>query len=196
MKKISKTLFWLGSVMILTACGQKAAPAGNLAKDISIDADSLKSAGKDDDREDMATEVSDQQKPKASEGVFSFVYEGAALIPGELVDHSALPKYSDVSEVPSCAFGGNDNVYNYDMFELTTYFDTDEERVYSIYFLNPNLPTTEGLCLGDTVDDMKALYGEEYEAEETVYTYTRGETLLIIITQNDIVVSIEYRLDR
>ncbi|MDE6602713.1 MAG: hypothetical protein K2K90_11260 [Lachnospiraceae bacterium] len=62
--------------------------------------------------------------------------------------------------------------------------------------MNPNLPTTEGLCLGDTVDNMKALYGEEYEAEETVYTYTRGETLLIIITQNDIVVSIEYRLDR
>ena len=195
MNKISKTLFLLGSVMVLTACGQKAAPAGNLAKDISIDADSLKSAGKGDDRDDVATEVSDPQKPKASEGVFSFVYEGAALVPGELVDHSALPKYSDVSEVPSCAFGGNDNVYNFEVFELTTYFDGDEERVYSIYFVDPNLPTTEGLCLGDTVDDMKALYGEAYEAEETAYTYTRGETLLIIITQNDIVVSIEYRLD-
>ena len=196
MKKISKTLFLLGIVTVLTACGQKAAPAGNLAKDISIDADSLKSAGKGDDRDDVATEVSDSQKPKASEGVFSFAYEGATLIPGELVDHSALPKCSDVSEVPSCAFDGNDKIYNYGAFELTTYFDEDEERVYSIYFLNPNLPTTEGLCLGDTVDDMKALYGEAYEAEETAYTYTRGETSLMIITKNDIVVSMEYGLDR
>lgn len=194
--KMSKTLFLLGIVMALTACGQKAVPAGNLAKDISIDSDSLKSAGKDGGRDDAVTEVSEQQKPKAEEGVFRFAYEGAALTPGELVDHAALPKCSDVSEVPSCAFGGNDKVYNYGVFELTTYFDEDEERVYSIYFLDPNLPTTEGLCLGDSVDDMIALYGEAYETEENAYTYMRGETLMTIITKNDRVVSMEYRLDR
>lgn len=191
-----KALLLLGIGMTLTACGQKTASAGNLAKDISIDADSLKGAGKDGARDDVATEAADQQKPKAEDGMFRFVYEGATLIPGELVDHTALPKCSDISEVPSCAFGGNDKVYNYEMFELTTYFDEDEERVFSIYFLDPNLPTTEGLCLGDSVDDMKALYGEAYEAEETAYTYTRGETLLMIVTKNDRVVGMEYRLDR
>ena len=118
------------------------------------------------------------------------------MIPGELADLSALPKYADVAEVPSCAFGGNDNVYNFEMFELTTYFDQDEERVYSIYFLDPNLPTTEGLCLGDSVDDMKALYGETYEVEENAYIYTRGETLLTIVTKNNIIISIEYCLNR
>lgn len=196
MKKISKALFLLGAAAALTACGQETASAGNLAKDISLDSDSLKNAGEISDKEDGKTRGSDSEKTKKEEGVFSFVYEGAALIPGELVDHSALPEYSDVAEVPSCAFGGNDNVYNFEAFELTTYFDEDEERVYSIYFKDPNLPTTEGLCLGDTVDDMKALYGEEYAAEETSCIYTRGETSLIIITQNDNVVSIEYRLDK
>lgn len=194
--RMCKALLLLGIGMTLTACGQKTASAGNLAKDISIDADSLKGAGKDGARDDVATEAADQQKPKAEDGMFRFVYEGATLIPGELVDHTALPKCSDISEVPSCAFGGNDKVYNYEMFELTTYFDEDEERVFSIYFLDPNLPTTEGLCLGDSVDDMKALYGEAYEAEETAYTYTRGETLLMIVTKNDRVVGMEYRLDR
>lgn len=196
MKRISKVLFLLGIVAALTACGQKSDPAGNLAKDISIDADSLKGTEKGSDRDDAATEAADQQKSGAAEGMFSFIYEGATLTPGELVDHSVLPKCSDVSEVPSCAFGGNDKVYNYGVFELTTYFDEDEERVYSIYFLDPNLPTTEGLCLGDSVDDMIALYGEAYEAEENAYTYTRGETLLMIVTKNDMVVSMEYRLDR
>lgn len=196
MKKISKALFLWGIVMVLTACGQGSVPAGNLAQDINMDAGSPGNAGKGDDKEMEGAEASDQENSKEKEGVFSFVYEGASLVPGELLDTSALPKYSDVAEVPSCAFGGNDNVYNFKVFELTAYFDEEEERIYSIYFMDPNLPTTEGLCLGDTVDDMISLYGEDYEAEGTACTYTRGETSLIIITRNDVVVSIEYRLDR
>ncbi len=195
MKKFRKVFVLWGIAVLLTACGQKAAPTGNLAKDIHIDADSLKNTGKDSGEDAGKTEISVQETFKEEQGVFCFVYEGAALVPGELADLSALPKYTDVSEVPSCAFDGNDNVYNFRLFELTTYFDGNEERIYSIYFTDPNLPTAEGMRLGDTVDDMKALYGEDYTAEENVYTYTRGETSLYVITQNDVVVSIEYRLD-
>lgn len=195
MKKISKALFLWGIVVVLTACGQKATPAGNLVQDINISADRSGNAEKGDDMED-GVETSDQENSKEEEGAFGFVYEGATLVPGELVDHSVLPECSDVAEVPSCAFGGNDNVYNFEVFELTAYFDGDEERIYSIYFIDPNLPTTEGLCLGDTVEDMKSRYGVDYEAEESSYIYTKGETLLIVITKNDIIVSIEYRLDR
>lgn len=196
MKKITKALFLCGIVVVLTACGQEATSTGNLAQNINIGAGSLGNAEKIDDKEDGDTEVSDQENSQKEEGVFSFEYEGAILVPGELVDHSVLPKYSDVAEVPSCAFGGNDNVYNFKVFELTTHVDGDEECIYSIYFVDPNLPTTEGLRLGDTVDDMISLYGEGYEAEENVYAYKRGETSLIMITKNNIVVSIEYRLDR
>lgn len=182
-----------GIVAILTACGQDSAPA--LAQNINIGTGSAGNTEQNNGREENA-QAADQEISKEEEGVFSFTYKGATLIPGELVDLSALPKYSSVAEVPSCAFGGNDNVYNFKTFELTAYFDEDEERVYSIYFTDPNLPTTEGLRLGDTVDDMKALYGEGYEAEGTSCTYTRGETSLIIITRDDVVVSIEYRLNR
>lgn len=196
MKKITKALFLCGIVVVLTACGQNATSNGNLAQNINIGAGSLGNAEKVDDKEDGDTEVSDQENSQKEEGVFSFEYEGTTLVPGEFLEHSTLPKYTDVAEVPSCAFGGNDNVYNFKVFELTTHVDGDEECIYSIYFIDPNLSTTEGLRLGDTVDDMISLYGEDYEAEENVYTYTRGETLLNMITKNDIVVSIEYRLDR
>lgn len=196
MKKTGKILYLLGIAAILTACGQKSAPAGNLAQDIKLDADSLKNS-EENGKETEETAVSDQKTPETEKaGVFSFEYEGVSLTPGEPVDHSTLPEYSDVAEVPSCAFGGNDNVYHYDMFELTAYFDENVERIYAIYFIDPNLPTTEGLSLGDTVDDMVSLYGEDYTAEENVYTYTRGETSLIFITKNDIIVSIEYCLNR
>lgn len=195
MNKIRKVLILSGLTAVLTACGQSAAPAGNLAQDINMDAENLKNAGKSGDTKNAETGEAEQEKAKEEKGVFGFVYEGVTLVPGEPVNQSELPKYTDVAEVPSCAFDGNDNVYHFEMFELTTYFDKDEERVYSIYFTDPNLPTTEGLRLGDTVDDMKALYGEEYAAVENAYTYTRGETSLCVIAQNDIVVSIEYRLD-
>ncbi len=196
MKKIRKILVLWGIVWVLTACGQSAVPTGNLAKNINMNSSKLKSTGEGGGSQEEETDVSDQKNPKEEEGVFSFVYERATLIPGELLDHSVLPKYDDVAEVPSCAFGGSDNVYNFKAFELTTHIDGDEEIVYSIYFLDPNLPTAEGLCLGDTVDDMKSLYGDDYETEENVYVYTRGETSLNVITKNDRVVSIEYRLER
>ncbi|MDE5588016.1 MAG: hypothetical protein K2J60_02600 [Acetatifactor sp.] len=201
MKKMSKVLLLCVILAVLTACGREATLAGNLAQDITMNTggsqrDAEKGGdNKEDGEAEQETEVSDCGKQK-EEGAFSFVYEGVTLTPGEFFDQSALPGYSDVAEVPSCAFDGNDKVYDYEVFELTAYIEEDGERVYSVYFIDPNMPTTEGLCLGDTVDDMKSLYGEGYEAEGTACTYTRGETLLIIITRNDIVVSIEYRLDR
>lgn len=196
MNRITKILMLWGVAAVLTACGQSAVPAGNLAQDISMSAESPKNAGKSDSAEKGETEAAEQETPKEDAGVFSFTYEGVTLIPGETVDKAALPKYTDVAEVPSCAFGGNDNVYNYKTFELTTHVDGEEEIVYSVYFVDPNLPTPEGLRLGDSKDDMISLYGEGYEAEENVCVYQRGETSLNIIMQNDVVVSVEYRLER
>lgn len=199
-KKISKALFVCGIVVILTACGRKATPVGNLAQDINIGAGKSGNIEKEGNKEDgvaeKESEVSDQGKSEEEERAFSFLYNGVTLIPGEVFDRSVLGKYKGVSEVPNCALGGSDKVYHYKTFELTAYIEEDVERIDSIYFMDSNLPTTEGLRLGDTVDDMKSLYGENYEAEGTAYTYTRGETLLNIITKNDIVVSIEYRLGR
>ena len=118
------------------------------------------------------------------------------MIPGELFEQSALGEPSGFSEQETCAFGDKARIYTYEKFELQTYIEGEEERIYSIYFTDPNLPTTEGLYLGDTVDNMKALYGEDYEMEGSSYNYTGGETMLAIITQNDVVTSIEYRLNK
>ena len=198
-KKINKLLWTWGIVAVLAGCSQ-AGPVGNLPQDITVGTyGSQSDAEKDNDKGNevkQGLEELDQREQKEEDGVFRFIYEGVTLIPGEIFEQSVLGKYSGVSEVPSCAFDGNDRVYNYKMFELTAYIDEKEERIYSIYFIDPNLPTTEGLCLGDTVDNMKSLYGEDYEMVGTSYDYTRGDTVLSIITQNDVVVGIEYRLNR
>lgn len=196
MKKISKLLVVCGIAGILLACGQGTASV-DLAQDIRMEPGSLKNAGEEGlNKDDGKAETAKEEEAKEEESEFGFVYEGAKLVPGELLEHATLPEYTDVAEVPSCAFEGNDKVYDFKAFELTVYFDQDEERIYSIYFTDPNLSTTEGLSLGDSVDDMKTLYGEGYEAEGTSYIYTRGEVSLIVIAENDIVVSIEYQLGR
>ena len=199
MKRVNKA-FWAflawGIVAALAGCGQ-ASPTGGLPQNITAGTnDSQQNNVNKENDADQESKGENQSEQKEENGIFSFIYEGVTLTPGEVFDESLLGKYSGLSEVPSCAFDGNDKVYNYEMFELTAYIDGDEERIYSIYFIDPNLPTTEGLRMGDTVDDMKSLYGENYEMVGTSYDYTGEDTVLSIVTQNDVVVSIEYRLNR
>lgn len=193
MRKAGRILLAWGIVGVLTGCGQ-ADPAGNLSQNITMGS---AAASRTDIGNGRGQEPEGPvREPEKEEGIFGFSYEGATLIPGEVFDRSVPGGYSSVAEVPSCAFEGNDRVYNYGAFELTAYTDGEEERIYSIYFLDPNLPTTEGLCMGNTVDDLRSLYGEDYETAGTAYNFTRGDTVLSVITQNDVVVGIEYRLDR
>ncbi|MCH5338702.1 MAG: hypothetical protein J1E03_07970 [Acetatifactor sp.] len=199
MKKMNKAFLMLGIVAILTGCGQ-AVPAGNLPQNITAGTNGSQSDAENNidkgNEEKQDTEASDQSNDKKENGIFSFIYEGVKLTPGEVFEQSMLGEASGISERETCAFGEKARVYNYEMFELETYVEGEKELIYSIYFIDPNLPTTEGLCLGDTVDDMKALYGENYEMEGSSYDYSGGDTMLAIITQNDVVMSIEYRLKK
>ena len=193
MKKAGRLLLACGIAGVLMGCGQVNS-TGNLAQNITMSSAAGQS-GEVQDREQESGEATQNSEEK-EEGVFGFSYEGIQLVPGEIFDSSARGEYTSVAEVPSCDFDGNDRVYNYGTFELTAYLDGDEERIYSIYFMDPNLPTTEGLCMGNTVENMKSLYGENCETAGDSYTFTKGETVLSVIAQNDVVVSIEYRLNK
>ena len=132
--------------------------------------------------------------PSQTAEAFAFVYEEVVLCPGEAFVASELPEAASVYQVPSCALEGTDNVYNYAAFEVTAFDDGKSEYIYSVYFLDPNLKTPEGLALGDTAAKAQELYGKDYETQETALVYTRGNTQLILIVQQDSIVSIEYRL--
>ena len=105
-----------------------------------------------------------------------------------------LPEPESVTQVPSCAIEGTDNVHNYGSFELTAFDDGSGEVIYSIYLLAPSAMTPEGLTLGDEAGKVTEAFGEDYELDGNAYLYTSGRTQLSIIVQNDTVVSIEYRL--
>lgn len=125
---------------------------------------------------------------------FSFVYQNVDLIPGASFPEKQLPEATSVYTVPSCAMEGTDNVYNYEVIEVTAFRDGKDESIYSIYLLDANTPTVEGLYLGDNVSRVTELYGTSYRQEGTQITYQKGDTLLILILQDDFVSSIEYRM--
>jgi hypothetical protein len=127
-------------------------------------------------------------------GKFSFTYNGVELVPGDSFDASRLPEALSVYQVPSCALVGTDNLYNYDTFEVTAFNDGTGEFIYSIYFIDPNMTTPEGLALGDSLDKAVGIYGSGYADEAGECVYTNEQTQLRLIVQNDVVVSIEYRL--
>ncbi len=125
---------------------------------------------------------------------FQFTYEGKKIAINEEMDKEKLGEEKSFYEVPSCAFEGMDKIYEYEHFEVETYSDNNVERIYSIYTDDVKTTTTEGVCVSDSYDKMVEVYGEDFENEGTQYTYTKGDTCLEFIIENDTIISIKYVL--
>ena len=144
-------------------------------------------------KETAPHETSTATEP-VEEDVFTFLFNEVALVPNAAFDASLLPAPASTYVVPSCALEGTDNVYNYEAFEVTAYNEGKGEFIYSIYFIDPNLTTPEGLAIGDDLTKAVSIYGEGFTQADTSVVYTRGQTQLILILQEDIIISIEYRI--
>ncbi|MCD8250401.1 MAG: hypothetical protein LUC60_11280, partial [Lachnospiraceae bacterium] len=147
----------LAMVMLLAA---SVAACGSSGSTDASEQAITRSEEDEENEEEAETEESVSVVQEAQEeGVFSFEVDGVTLTPGEAFDASALPDADDVYTVPSCAVEGSDNVYNYTDFEVTAYDAGDGEVTYSIYLIDPNITTPEGLALGDTVETVTELDG-------------------------------------
>lgn len=125
---------------------------------------------------------------------FQFTYEGKNIAINEEMDKEKWGEEISCYEVPSCAFDGMDKIYEYEHFEVETYTDKDVDRIYSIYFTDTKATTTEGLCVSDSYEKMIDTYGENFTNEGTQYIYTKGDTCLEFIVENNVITSIKYVL--
>ncbi|MCD7859465.1 MAG: hypothetical protein LUH51_04750 [Firmicutes bacterium] len=177
-------------LLSLAACGEQSDPADEqvITRASSAQEESAEAS------EPTLSEQAEENNVSLAAAAFSFEAEGVTLTPGEAFDSSALPEPVSTYTVPSCAVDGSDNVYTYETFELTAFDDGSGETIYSIYLLDPNVTTPEGLALGDTLARVTELYGEDYALDGTALTYTLGDTQLVIILQDESVISIEYLL--
>jgi len=132
------------------------------------------------------------QEANGEESAFYFLAGDVTVTPGMPFDEKDLPT-KNVYQVPSCAFEGTDNVYGYGSYEITAFGDANGETVYSIYLIEPDVSTPEGLANGDEMTKAAELYGS-YEEDGTAWVFTRGKTQLFVIGQDGVIVSIEMRM--
>lgn len=95
-------------------------------------------------------------------------------------------------EATSCAFDDLDKFYTYSGFEIDTYSIDGTDYVLTVALLDDSVTTQEGLCIGDSADRMKELYGEPTSSTDTSAVYAKDNMKLSIILADGVITSIEY----
>ena len=87
-----------------------------------------------------------------------------------------------------------DTVYSYAALEVTACGPVGQQQIYSVFLVDVNTPTGEGIYMGDTKAMVIAAYGSGYVENGTEWVYTKGNTTLHLLFQGDTIISIEYRM--
>lgn len=199
MKRILAILLAVALLTALVGCGEAEQPKDTQVQTTAApvvettNAPAEETTAAPEEETTAAAEETTAPAQTADGDVFSFTYQGVTLVPGNAFDSAALPEAESVFEVPSCAIEGTDNVYSYGEIEVTAFNDGSGEVIYSVYIVDANTPTAEGLYIGDTMDHVIAAYGEDYTQENGQVTYQKGNTQLVIILDGDYVGSIDFR---
>ena len=108
---------------------------------------------------------------------------------------SAMGQEESYFEAPACAFDGVEKTYTYNngAVEVRTYTNSEgKDFVNFVVLKNDLVSTDEGLSVGDKVDKVKECYGEDYKDNNGSFEYAKGNMKLLIVIEEDTVVSIQY----
>jgi hypothetical protein len=124
----------------------------------------------------------------------SLTVESKTITPGMKYTTPSIPDWVTFTELTSCAYKGNDKVYEYDDFTLYTYSDGTDDYILSIE-LNSSLSTSKGIKIGSTKEAVLKAYGEEYTTKILNVIYTDGQVNITFLIVEDKVsaISLNYR---
>ena len=129
-----------------------------------------------------------------SAACYGFVFQSVKLIPGDNLAAEKLPQphytYTKPNDVP----GSMDIFYNYKDIEVIVYDNGEASVIRSVVVISPALKTPEGLALGDPLERVVRLYGNNYRHDGDIWLFSSGKTALAVLTQDGFVAGIEYRL--
>lgn len=177
---MKKLLMCLAFAILLTGCGgQDKEP---------------KDTGNTQNQDNTEQGTGDQQSKEAGKG-YVFAYNGVNIPMNVDVEPvlESLGEPQQYFEAESCAFKGLDKTFYYNGFELTTYPKTaEQDYISSVYFKDDTVSTPEGIYIGSTVEDMLEAYGDDYTGGEGSYTYTKEDSSILFIVENDEITAITY----
>lgn len=125
---------------------------------------------------------------------YSFEINGFDIVMGETADDFLTKTGVPVEQysAPSCAFDGDDTVYDFGSYQVTTYLTDGKEIFTGVYLLDDTFSTKEGIKIGSKLSEMLSVYGDEYQESYGAYKYSSGLTDLSFVVINDVITSISY----
>lgn len=106
---------------------------------------------------------------------------------------SSLGTPLSTTDAPSCHYDGMDTIYQYNGFSIYTYATENDSIIYDIEITSPSIATTKGVAVGDTVDKVLSVYGNDYAAKTgSTIEYRAGSASLYFSLNGDTVSMIEY----
>jgi hypothetical protein len=94
----------------------------------------------------------------------------------------------------SCAFGGNDIVYDYQSVKISANDENGYEMIYCIELVDDMAQTQKGIKIGSTKDAVIAAYGDATKTVGVNLLYEKDGMELRFLLKNDKVTSIQYIL--
>lgn len=171
MKKIVSIALALVLALSMCACGSNDTPADT-----------------------TGTPQTSNKTPSTTPKGYLFTYNGVAfgvdMAADGVIEMLGTPKDQYTSE--SCAFGGKDTVYYYDGIQISANDEDGYLRIYSIYLESDLVDTQEGVCIGNTAEQVTAAYGQPATSTETVMTYEKDGMTLSFNLKDGVVSSILY----
>lgn len=137
------------------------------------------------------------QPTTGSPAAYTYVLNGVTLAVNAemapLVDQLGEP--TSYFESESCAFQGMDKVYTYGSVVISTYPEAEVDYILSIELKDDTVSTSEGISIGDSKEDVIAVYGEATTQTDTALSYETGDCVLAFILKDGKVSGITYTAD-
>lgn len=176
MKRIEATFLSVLTLAAVTACGSGKSTVSSSTSQTTTASDSIKTpAG------------SVQYGYKTENGVEINI--GAPSDP--IVEQLGQPLKT--FDAPSCAFSGTSYTYTYEKFTLETYPEDNINKVYAVTLLEGAV-TPEGIKIGDSAENVKAVCGEPGKSADSYLMYQNDDIALQFFLSNEKVTSIVYTM--
>ena len=126
--------------------------------------------------------------PNAASNNYVFKYNGVDIVvnsPMNAILGSLGNNYS-YFEAASCAGQGISKFYTFNggSFVVSTNPVGNEDSIAMITINDDSVSTAEGIFIGNTVEQLKAAYGEPKENDGTTYTYEKGSSVLVFLVDD------------
>ena len=185
MRKFKLVLVTMIMSVMVAGCGKDEAESGSKNETTAAATEAAVDESTEAGSDETAVETSDE---------YFYTLDGTKVLLNSKMEDvvAAIGEPDKYFESESCAFQGLDKVYTYGSVVITTYPDNEVDYVYTIDLKDDTVETDEGLFIGASKEDVEAAYGTPGDKTDIAYIYTKGDTKLTIIFEDDCVAGITY----